>query len=115
MIRLGPHLLQQHQMIPGGFQVLLLCSFFKVLYKALFSNAYHPQGRIQDLVKGAPEVFWPIFANSTQQSCVNEVSPYWLGSRAHPRALEALGFFITKYAFCPFGVPFYTIFEIIKY
>ena len=38
-----------------------------------------------------------------------------VGSGAHLRALEALGYFITKYAFSPFGVPFYTIFEIIKY
>ena len=45
-------------------------------------------------------------ANSTQQSCVNEVSPNWMGSRAHLKALEALGFFITKYAFCPFWGTF---------
>ena len=55
------------------------------------------QGWIQDLVKGHPN-----FANSAQCNHANEVSPYWLGSRAHLRALEALGFFITKYAFSPF-------------
>ena len=64
------------------------------------------QGQIQDLVKGMPQFFWPIFANSTQWSHVNEVSPYWLGSRACLRALEALGVFITKYAFSPFWGTF---------
>ena len=64
------------------------------------------QGRIQDLVKGGPELFWPCFAESAQQSHANEVSPYWSGSRACLRALEALGFFITKYAFSPFWGTF---------
>ena len=51
--------------------------------------------------------FQPLtFANSMQQSRVNKVSPYWPGSRAHLRALEALGFFITKYAFSPFWGAF---------
>ena len=64
------------------------------------------QGQIQDLVKGAPKFFQPIFANSAQWSHVNKVSPYWLGSRAHLRTLEALGFFITEYAFSPFWGTF---------
>ena len=54
-----------------------------------------------EVCRGGPKFFWPIFADSAQQSCANEVSPYWPGSRAHLRALEALGFFITKYAFSP--------------
>ena len=64
------------------------------------------QEQIQDLVKGSPEFFWLSFADSTQQSCVNKVSPYWLGSRALRWALEALGVFITKYAFSPFWDTF---------
>ena len=36
----------------------------------------------------------------------NKVSPYWLGSRACLRAPEALGYFITKYAFSPFWGTF---------
>ena len=60
------------------------------------------EGQIQDLVKGGPKFFRLIFASSAQRSCINEVSPYWPGSRAHLRAPEALGFFITKYAFSPF-------------
>ena len=64
------------------------------------------KGQIQDLVKGGPNFFWPIFANSIQQSCVNDVSPYWPGSRACLKTLEALGFFITKYAFSPFWGTF---------
>ena len=34
------------------------------------------QGWIQDLVKGRPKFFWPIFADSVQLSHANEVSPY---------------------------------------
>ena len=70
------------------------------------SNGGGEQGWIQDLVKGGPKLFGLIFANSAQQSHVNKVSPYWPGSRAHLRALEALGFFITKYAFSPFWGTF---------
>ena len=50
------------------------------------------QGRIQDLVKGGPKNLLSIFADSAQRSCVNEVSCIWLGSMAHLRALEAVGF-----------------------
>ena len=66
------------------------------------STLVEMHGRMQDLVKGGPKLFWPIFANSTQWSCANEVSPYWPGHKACLRALEALGFFITKYVFSPF-------------
>ena len=31
------------------------------------------QGRIQDLVKGGAEYFWPIFADSAQRSHANKV------------------------------------------
>ena len=89
------------------------CTHFYMEYQR-FLDVH--QGRVQDLVKGGgPEFFWLSFADSAQWSHVNEVSPYWLRSRARLRALEALGFFITKYAFSPFWLPFYTIFEIIKY
>ena len=53
--------------------------------------------------KGGPKPkILDLFANFAQQSCTNEVSPNWPGSRACLRALEALGFFIPKYAFSPF-------------
>ena len=52
------------------------------------------------------QIFWPIFADSAQRSHANEVIPYWQGSRACLRALEALGFFITKYTFSPFWGTF---------
>ena len=63
-------------------------------------------GRIQDLVQGGPKFFGPIFADFTQRSHANEVSPYWPGSRARLRVLEALGVFITKYAFSSFWGTF---------
>ena len=74
------------------------------------------QGQIQDLVKGGPKLFWLIFANSAQRSHANEVSPYQKGSRAHLRAPEALGVFITKYTISPFWGTFsYYFSEKIKY
>ena len=57
-------------------------------------------------LRGAPNFFLLIFADSTLQSHVNKMSPYWPWSRACLRALEALGFFITKYAFSPFWGTF---------
>ena len=57
-------------------------------------------------LRGGPEIFWLIFADSVQLSHANKVIPYWPGSRAHLRALEALKFFITKYAFSPFWGTF---------
>ena len=64
------------------------------------------RGRSRIWLRGGPKFFWLIFANSTQWSRVNKVSPYWPGSRACLRALEALGFFITKYAFSTFWGTF---------
>ena len=64
------------------------------------------QGRIQNLVKGGSKFFWLISADSAEWSHVNEVSPYWPGYRAYLRVLEALWFFITKYAFSPFWGTF---------
>ena len=63
---------------------------------------YQCRGGSRIWLRGGPNFFWPIFANFMQLSHVNEVSPYWQGPRARLRALEALGFFITKYAFSPF-------------
>ena len=60
------------------------------------------QGWILDLVKGTPKNLLSIFANKAQWIYVNEMSPNWPGSRKQLRALEALGYFIAKYAFSPF-------------
>ena len=48
------------------------------------------QGQIQDLATGGPKNFLSVFANC----CVNKVNPNWPWSRAHLRALEALGFLV---------------------
>ena len=45
-------------------------------------------------------------AEAAEERNANEMSPYWPGSRARLRALEALGFFITKYASSPFWGTF---------
>ena len=49
--------------------------------------------RIQDLVKGGPQLLRPKVADVGKQSCASEASNLWLGSRAHLRALEAFWVF----------------------
>ena len=57
------------------------------------------QVRIQDLVKGGPQVLRPKVTDVVKQSHASEASNLWLGSRACLRALEAFGFLMHKYAF----------------
>ena len=57
------------------------------------------QVRIQDLVKGGPQLLRPRVADVAKRSCVSEVSNLQPGSRARLRALEAFGFLVLKYAF----------------
>ena len=57
------------------------------------------QVRIQDLVKGGPQVLRPKVADVAKRSCASEASNLRLGSRALKRALEAFGFLMLKYAF----------------
>ena len=64
-------------------------------------------GRIQDLISGgAPDHDMPKLL--TVHSSIVRVKRvlFSVGSGAHLRALEALGYFITKYAFSPFWVTF---------
>ena len=55
--------------------------------------------RIQDFVKGGPQLPRPKVADVAKRSRASEVSPYQLGSRVHLRVLEAFGFLMIKYAF----------------
>ena len=55
--------------------------------------------RIQDLVKGGPQLLRPKVADIAKPSRASEASNLWLGSRARLRALEAFGFLMLKYAF----------------
>ena len=55
--------------------------------------------RIQDLVKGGPQLLRPKVADVAKQSCVSEASNLRKGSRAGLRVLEAFGFLMLKYAF----------------
>ena len=57
------------------------------------------QVRIQDLVKGGPQLLRPKVANVAKRSRVSEASILRPGSRACLRALEAFGFLMLKYAF----------------
>ena len=74
-----------------------------------------PQGQIQDLIRGGPDHDRPKLPMVCSSVVQAKQALFSMGSGACLRALEALGYFITKYAFSPFWVPFYTIFEIIKY
>ena len=73
-------------------------------YGIRFSDSLH-RGRSKIWLRGSL-IFLAHFANSVQWSHANEVSPYWPGSRVCLSALEALEFFITKYAFPPFWGTF---------
>ena len=57
------------------------------------------QVRIQDLVKGGPQVLRLKVADVAKQSHASEASHLRPGSRVHLRALEAFGFLMLKYAF----------------
>ena len=59
------------------------------------------QVRIQDLVKGGPQVLRPKVADVAKRSHASEASNLWPGSRARLRALEAFGFLMLKYAILP--------------
>ena len=55
--------------------------------------------RIQDLVKGGPQLLKPKVADVAKRSRASEASNLQPGSRACLRALEAFGFLMLKYAF----------------
>ena len=57
------------------------------------------QVRIQDLVKGGPQLQRPKVADVAKRSHASEASNMRPGSRARLRALEAFGFLMLKYAF----------------
>ena len=55
--------------------------------------------RIQDLVKGEPQLLRVKVGDVVKLSRASEASNLWPGSRACLRALEAFGFLMLKYAF----------------
>ena len=57
------------------------------------------QVRIQDLVKGGPQLLRPKVADVVKRSRASEASILRRGSRARLRALEAFGVLMLKYAF----------------
>ena len=57
------------------------------------------QVRIQDLVKGGPQLLRPKVADIAKRSRASKASILQRGSRARLRALEAFGFLMLKYAF----------------
>ena len=57
------------------------------------------QVRIQDLVKGRPQLLRPKVANVAKRSHASKASILQPGSRALKWALEAFGFLMLKYAF----------------
>ena len=77
--------------------------------KIVFKNDYYHniQGRIQDLIKGgAPDRYRPKLPTVRSSIGRAKRALFSMGSGACLRALEALGYFITKYAFSPFWGTF---------
>ena len=67
----------------------------------------HLQGRIQDLIKGgAPDRDSPKLPMVHSSVVRAKRALFSMGSGARLRAPEALGYFITKYAFSPFWGTF---------
>ena len=66
---------------------------------AVFSDLLGMQVRIQDLVKGGPQLVRRKVADVAKRSRTSEASNLRPGFRAHLRALEAFGFLMLKYAF----------------
>ena len=71
----------------------------EVLKQMMQSTPGSIQVRIQDLVKGGPQVLRPKVADVAKRSCASGASNLQPGSRAHLRVLEAFGFLMLKYAF----------------
>ena len=61
-----------------------------------------PQGRIQDLIGGGPDRDRPKLPTVCSSIMRAKQAIFSVGSGACLRALEVLGYFITKYAFSPF-------------
>ena len=59
----------------------------------------HGSGGPRILVEGGAKIFLRQFPDVVKRSHTNEMSFNRPGSRAHLRALEALGFFFAEYAF----------------
>ena len=64
------------------------------------------QGQMQDLIRGGPQIVTGLNCHGAQQHCASEASPFKHG---------VLGISLLNMHSLHFGVPFYTIFEIIKY
>ena len=85
---------------------LLSHSYFLYLSVVVPQNSHRncsfvhcTQVRIQDLVKGGPQLLRPKVADVAKRSRASEASILRPGSRARLRALEAFGFLMLKYAF----------------
>ena len=64
------------------------------------------QGRIQDLIRGGPDRDRPKLPMVRSSIMQVKRAHFSMGSGAHFRAPEALGYFITKYALSPFWGTF---------
>ena len=64
------------------------------------------QGQIQDLIGGGPDRDRPKLPMVHSSIMQAKRALFSMGSRAHLRAPEALGYFITKYAFFSFWGTF---------
>ena len=78
-----------------------------IVKQVVATNSGTHQGRIQDLIKGgAPDRYRPKLPTVRSSIVRAKRALFSMGSGAYLRALEALGYFITKYAFSPFWGTF---------
>ena len=89
----------QHNPMYCSTPVCVLLRDLSTPHLAPHLEYYIIQVRIQDLVKGGPQLLRPKVANVVKWSRASEASNLWPGSRARLRALEAFGFLMLKYAF----------------
>ena len=74
------------------------------------ANRQTEQGRIQDLIGGGPDHDTPKLPTVHSNVVQVKRALFSVGSGACLRAPEALGYFITKYAFSPFWGTFFILF-----
>ena len=87
----------------------MLSSLYLIFHFQLNACALYihvQQGRIQDLIRGAPDRERPKLPMVHSSVVRAKRALFSVGSGAHLSAPEALGYFITKYAFSPFWGTF---------
>ena len=97
-------LLSTQLLTPPTHPHAILLPVYGPLY--VYRGKFVCQGRIQDLIRGGPDRYRPKLPMVRSSIVQVKRALFSVGSGACLRALEALGYFITKYAFSPFWGTF---------